>query len=73
MYVCGAQVGNPHVSGARKKNVFGLEIAVHDAHIVKSVEAECLEETFKPKIGQTRARASQIAEWRTHDLSCPPP
>lgn len=44
MYVCGAQVCDPHVSGARKKNVFRLEIAVHDAHIVKSVEAECLQE-----------------------------
>lgn len=48
MYECGAKVSDPHVPGARKKNVFWLEIAVHDAHVVKSIEAECLKR-FVPK------------------------
>ena len=42
VYECGAQVRDPHVPGTGEKDVFWLEIAVHDAHVVKSVETERL-------------------------------
>ena len=45
MYECGAQVGDPHVPGARKKDIFWLEIAMKDTHIVESIETESLRNT----------------------------
>jgi len=42
VYECGAQVGDSHVPRTGKKDVFWLEITVHDAHVVKSIETECL-------------------------------
>jgi hypothetical protein len=68
MYECGAQVSDPHIPGSRKKDVFRLEIAVHDAHVVKSIETECLRK-IGPKNTELRYRCRNT---KTHDLSCPP-
>jgi hypothetical protein len=50
VYVCGAQVGNPHVTGAGEKDVFRLEVAVHNAHVVKSIETKRLAEKPRQRV-----------------------
>lgn len=73
MYICGAQVGNPHVARAGEKNVFRLKVSVHDTHIVESIESQCLVEKKLSK-SRTERNIDEVGQeltiWAVHRRSC---
>jgi hypothetical protein len=68
VYVRRAQVGNPHITGAREKDVLRLEVTVHDAHVVECVEAKCL---ITQRVRKSEPKDT-IEGATTHNLGRPP-